>query len=360
MKVVATAVFSMLASQSSGAAQLSADVPVPLVPQDTIEWCWVAAAEMILQYKNVDPPSQCRIMEIGYRMPEGSCCGNTQNCTIPGTTTQIQRIIHDFGGGYSAMGRPANPTELYNLLSKDIPIIAHLRLATGGHFVVIRGIEGDAMNPMITINDPMQSEPFQLPFFQLAQVWDTGIYVEAGETMQPPNDQAQDESEITVSENREGEQADSCKTLRKIVSGGPSYVDSLKNSLLSDDEDGKEWASAIMLDGAKSCTISEFKKSSGTILHSIDCYWPETTQFSKASDKFEEKETYLSDCISGIEDVADDQTKDGGYILKSFANQNARETFKHKDSSYEAETSMRYRFSTKLFKVGISISVQSE
>jgi len=171
-----------LALTSASLAQVPVSLPVPVVRQATIEWCWVAAAEMILKYKGAKSPRQCEIMERGYGGLPGSCCGDTSRCTQPGQITDIQRIVAFYGGVLTNLNRPALPAELYSILSQGSPVVAHLNLPTGGHFVVIRGMTWEpspvGLIPIVQINDPMSSDPLVMPFDRLVGVWDAAVYVD--------------------------------------------------------------------------------------------------------------------------------------------------------------------------------------
>jgi hypothetical protein len=171
----------LLCSASPALAQ-SANVPVPLINQNTNQWCWLASAQMVLAYLGVSVPQQCVMLEQGYNLPYGSCCGNPDSCAIPGHIQQIQTILQIYGRRYSFINAPANPIILYNIFANGRPVIAHLSLSTGGHFVVLRGIRfvpsAYGMVGLVAINDPMQGSSFELPFSQLINIWDVAVYVQ--------------------------------------------------------------------------------------------------------------------------------------------------------------------------------------
>ena len=169
------------------AAAQSIDLDVPLVRQDTLAWCWIASAEMVLRYLGVDPPAQCQIMERGYGAPPGTCCNDPAQCTRGGSITEIQSIVASYGGTTSRLDTPRDSLTLAMLLRQSIPIIAHLNLPTGGHFVVIRGIKHPEKleKAMVHINDPSAPRPFKIPYGQLMKYWDLALYVAPGSHLKP-------------------------------------------------------------------------------------------------------------------------------------------------------------------------------
>jgi Papain-like cysteine protease AvrRpt2 len=157
---------------------------VPVVLQDTDEWCWLASAEMILQYHGTSY-EQCRIMEIGYRLPEGACCANANMCRVTGDWPQILAVLRMFGGVDGAVTGPLNPTALYYALSLGHPVIAKIRSGmTSMHAIVIRGIYFNyelvpdiygrptpQWVPHVMINDPTSFVPEDVYFAALARIW---------------------------------------------------------------------------------------------------------------------------------------------------------------------------------------------
>jgi len=163
-------------------------LPVPTVTQDTMVWCWLAVSEMVIRYRNWGAGfRQCQMMEVGYRVPPGTCCGNPNLCARPGSIQEIQGVIASFGGRFSSLAPPTNYQVLYNILQSGRPVIA--QIATGGsigHVVVIRGMGFQPfinmlgmpdVAPILMINDPMSIVPAQVPYAQFLAIWRASIIV---------------------------------------------------------------------------------------------------------------------------------------------------------------------------------------
>lgn len=119
-------------------------LPIPLITQDTPVWCWVAAADMAIKYRRCKliQLSQCQMLEIGYSLQPGFCCGDLRRCMRPTIGwNEIRSLIYHFGGTLSSWTLPHDPITLYNLLDNRIPVIS--QITTGyqtSHFVVIQGM----------------------------------------------------------------------------------------------------------------------------------------------------------------------------------------------------------------------------
>lgn len=147
---------------------------IPYERQDTMVWCWVAAAKMIARYYNVQTPSQCSMLQAQYGAP---CCGNPAMCTRPGYIGEIQALIASFGLRYSVMGPPADGWTLLALFKQGHPIVLYVN---NSHFVVASGIKVVAtpQGPLgiVRILDPY-SGPYEEPLTSLYMRWGASIYV---------------------------------------------------------------------------------------------------------------------------------------------------------------------------------------
>ncbi|MBI4516569.1 MAG: hypothetical protein HY699_12225 [Deltaproteobacteria bacterium] len=162
----------------------SVTAAVPAKRQKTIAWCWLAVAQMALDYFAVDDiPSQCRLMELGYGLANGYCCDDTARCTWPGSEQQIKAVIEHFGGlATSSREPPPNSKAIYDALSAGDLVIALIGAGFGqGHAVVVRGVrmeaEAGGYAPYLLVNDPLARVPEKIEFSKLREVWQRTIIV---------------------------------------------------------------------------------------------------------------------------------------------------------------------------------------
>ncbi len=180
-------------------------IPVPHRLQDTYIWCWVTAAQMVLEYRGLDPNlEQCRLLEIGYSLPEGYCCGDPRRCMRGAQHMfEVQRLVSYAGGVPSIVTLAEDPMSLYNNLLNDHPVI--IEIATGygsSHAIVAVGMrfedrcgqqcQRDPYNPFappicfpvcqrfaaVAVNDPMKAYTDEIEYGQLIRVWKSSLIVE--------------------------------------------------------------------------------------------------------------------------------------------------------------------------------------
>lgn len=159
---------------------------VPFVPQSNSNWCWAASSEMAVRYfNNGQGFTQCQMLEIGYNIQGGLCCSGSPLCNQQGDIATIQRLIGFFSGRNSLIASALNPNELYSVLQNGRPIVAHLNLATGGHFVVLKGMSfgliptpfGSSLVETVFLNDPAGILSSAISYADLVQVWDASVIV---------------------------------------------------------------------------------------------------------------------------------------------------------------------------------------
>jgi hypothetical protein len=162
---------------------------VPVVLQQTDVWCWLAASEMVIRYYNRGLSyQQCRILEIGYQLPPGACCGQPLACRTTGQWPQISAAIA-FGNVRGQWTPPLDPQSLYAILQQGRPVLAQIRSsATSTHAVVIRGMRFQVVTvpdvygrrvaqvmPFVLVNDPLSLFPGDVPYPSLASIWIDGL-----------------------------------------------------------------------------------------------------------------------------------------------------------------------------------------
>lgn len=109
---------------------------VPYHAQDTLVWCWVASAKMVVEALGEPAPSQCQMLQEVYGAP---CCANPQLCARPGYITEIQNLIAKFGYSLSGISMFGDGFQIFRLLRETgAPLVAWV---DGSHFVVITGMK---------------------------------------------------------------------------------------------------------------------------------------------------------------------------------------------------------------------------
>jgi hypothetical protein len=147
---------SALAQQFySGPVIDEVQLSVPFVRQDTLVWCWVAAAKMVAESLGNQTPSQCEMLEDQYGAP---CCRQPWLCNRPGHISEIQGLINTFGHSLTDLSTSGTAQDLFEALQDTgAPLVAWV---DGSHFVVITGMKivPSAYGPMavVRINDPIR------------------------------------------------------------------------------------------------------------------------------------------------------------------------------------------------------------
>lgn len=149
-------------------------LPVPFEQQETVVWCWVAAARMVARYFNVQAPTQCAMLEQQYRAP---CCSNPGQCTRGGYITEIQALIASFGLQMTTLGPPTDGWTLLSIFKRGLPVVLYI---DNSHFVVASGMRviGTRTGPVgiVRILDPYRG-PFEIDLPSLYQRWGAAVYV---------------------------------------------------------------------------------------------------------------------------------------------------------------------------------------
>lgn len=162
------------------------DVDVEPVVQDTLIWCWVATARMVIKYYNEgDAPRQCEILQdITPGAPPGYCCSNKKLCMRSGQLYEIQNVIKRYTGLDSVI-KNSLPTsnDIATALEKNRLIIAATYTGPmAGHVVLIKGIRKTTRNGVkttqILINDPMEHKAKVVSFAEFKKRWKQSIVVQ--------------------------------------------------------------------------------------------------------------------------------------------------------------------------------------
>ena len=167
---------------------ISSQIPPPIdlgiqnLRQQNQMWCWAAAAQQVIFWINGSSPQQCELVAAANGVLSDDCCSDNQSCSVPGGFEQIQTLILQYGGHYSGIAPPANPTVIYNTLSQGKAIILFLRRnQLIGHYVVLRGMawvtSPYGVQPVFYINDPMAIYTQPVYFADLVSIWAGAIVV---------------------------------------------------------------------------------------------------------------------------------------------------------------------------------------
>jgi hypothetical protein len=167
---------------------------VPIVTQETPNWCWLAAAEMAIRHENSGMSlRQCEMLEIGFNMPPGECCRDMMSCAGPAYgMEELRSIVAQFGGVLTVLTPPLPPQVLYGALLSGSPVIARIRSGlTSSHVIVIRGMrfrlreetaaDGTVtmgIEPLLLVNDPLSYFPHELPYERLLPLWIDSLIVD--------------------------------------------------------------------------------------------------------------------------------------------------------------------------------------
>lgn len=177
---------------------------VPHLLQDTYVWCWVSSAQMVLQYRGLNPAvQQCRLLEVGYDLPNGYCCTDGGSRCMRGAQHmfEVQRLVSYAGGVPSKVTLAQDPMSLYSHLMNDRPVIVEIATGPGSsHAIVVIGMRFEdrcgppqcqpnpygppfcrpgicARYAFTAINDPFRLNRYELEYGQLLSVWKSALVV---------------------------------------------------------------------------------------------------------------------------------------------------------------------------------------
>jgi hypothetical protein len=128
--------------------ELQRVLPVPLLPQQKPNWCWVASARMVLMYKNGTAPSQCALVNWYH---------GTWDCSDwSGTVYQVASILRGHGLKQSeGFWGTLSMVDIRYQIDRYQPVIAAWSWSwTSGHMVVLRGYYSDNYGDTVYWLDP--------------------------------------------------------------------------------------------------------------------------------------------------------------------------------------------------------------
>lgn len=123
---------------------------VPLLPQQTNQWCWAASAEMMMRHLSQDVP-QC--LQANYRLGRGDCCTQPVpvECVKPGWPEFDK---HDFSARTTDDGA-LSFAQLKAQIDQGLPVgFSWGWSGGGGHMMVAIGYRTANGKNYVTIHDP--------------------------------------------------------------------------------------------------------------------------------------------------------------------------------------------------------------
>lgn len=158
------------------------DLGIPNILQETDLWCWAAVAQQIITWRTGTSPPQCALVARAFGADIRFCCTNRAACRTVGYLPQIQQLIAEFGGLFSAIAPPTDPLTLYRTLLSRRPVILALHATPlVGHVVVLRGMSfmqtTYGVVGILLVNDPMSFFVQPVVFQNLLPYWSAAVVV---------------------------------------------------------------------------------------------------------------------------------------------------------------------------------------
>jgi hypothetical protein len=163
------------------------DLDIDPIAQQAPEWCWAAAAQMVLTHYRFPNLNQVGNYQCGVVGAQGGMCA--ANCALclgaGGTTQRIAAVLVNYAQVATAMtgfqgegfhprtGGIMSPGQIIADIDNGAPILAGITptgipyppgLGFSQHAVVIVGYEGDEENLAVIINDPYPYSPPLIPY----------------------------------------------------------------------------------------------------------------------------------------------------------------------------------------------------
>lgn len=149
--------------------------------QQIEQWYWPALIRQILLKQASQPPTQCQIVSMAAA-EEMDCCLNPapEGCDRPLDLRQVLAILERSGLQAQAAPCPKTADQVYeHLINGRALIIGFFIARDKKHAYLVRGISWtEDGQPMLLINDPNVTEPFQAPFSEEYAGWQTAITVQ--------------------------------------------------------------------------------------------------------------------------------------------------------------------------------------
>lgn len=152
--------------------------------QEIEQWYWPALIRQVLLKRASQPPTQCQIasMAAAETAEEMDCCLNPapEGCDRPLAPRQVLAIFERSGLQAQAAPCPKTAEQVYeHLINGRALMIGFFIAQDRKHAYLVRGISWtEDGQPMLLVNDPNVTEPFQAPFSEEYPGWQTAITVQ--------------------------------------------------------------------------------------------------------------------------------------------------------------------------------------
>jgi len=186
-KTIVLMFLAVLAVAAPAPAQFYPD-PVELdiknEQQQIEQWYWPALIRQILLKQTSQSPTQCQIVNMAAPEagPDLDCCLNPapEGCDRPLDHRQTLAILERSGIRAQAAPCPKTADQVYeHLVNGQALLIGFFISQSKRHAYLVRGISWtEDGQPMLLINDPNVTEPFQAPFSGEYPGWQTAITIQ--------------------------------------------------------------------------------------------------------------------------------------------------------------------------------------
>jgi hypothetical protein len=239
------------------------NLPVPVVLQQTQVWCWLASSEMVIRYLNNGfSYTQCQMLEKGYGLPPGACCGNPGACMVTAQSWSAIQAVLAFGGLKGTIRPALSANDLYLTLRRNHPVIAQISEGgQGTHAIVLRamrfaqvivgyypnGLPAVQTVAYVAVNDPLNIFPQEAEFSRLSSVWMDSLEVEKN-TMPSASPPSAAPTQATS--------GGFCRAVNQVLASGASKssVKGAKHDR-DDGDDADVYDGTVAIPGTEECSV---------------------------------------------------------------------------------------------------------
>jgi hypothetical protein len=151
---------------------------VPRIRQEQTEWCWAAAADMVLDFYGQPVVTQCDLANNLF--PGQNCCANPGGaaCNQGVEVRDIRRLYILRNLTATRISRSVSFRRLRNEIDAGRPIeVAFFWSGGGGHVAIVRGYREDNQGRFLYVNDPLdQYQVAEVPFHRLKIAYGLGSW----------------------------------------------------------------------------------------------------------------------------------------------------------------------------------------
>jgi len=127
-------------------------LPVAHLTQMKSQWCWAAAAQMVLDYYG-QSKSQCELANI--LLGKRTCCFWVNRCNVSCTEAQVAQLYSSLGLSSTHHSTPVSFSTIQSEINANRPIeVGFSWSSSRGHLAIVRGWEQNTSGDWVRINDP--------------------------------------------------------------------------------------------------------------------------------------------------------------------------------------------------------------